>query len=115
MTEKSNFGRGSFTREKYTLAFKVEYVRQVAAGARQSDVARAVPVSGVGRERGRLLLVAVLVAAKIGRRACFVVGGGASGLYAPYPPLRHPAVADRAGLHVEGQAVSRYTLRTWLD
>ena len=29
------------TRKKYTSAFKAECVRQVAAGARQTDVARA--------------------------------------------------------------------------
>jgi len=28
------------TRKKYTPAFKAEYMRQVAAGARQTDVAR---------------------------------------------------------------------------
>ena len=33
------------TRKKYTLAFKAECVCQVAAGARQSDVARAQGIS----------------------------------------------------------------------
>ena len=33
------------TRKKYTPAFKAECVRQVAAGARQSDVARAQGIS----------------------------------------------------------------------
>lgn len=33
------------TRKKYTLYFKAECVRQVAAGARQSDVARAQGIS----------------------------------------------------------------------
>ena len=33
------------TRKKYTLAFKAECVRQVAAGARQSDVACAQGIS----------------------------------------------------------------------
>ncbi|MBC6609128.1 transposase [Hymenobacter sp. BT188] len=32
---------GPTTRKKYTPAFKAECVRQVAAGARQTDVARA--------------------------------------------------------------------------
>ena len=41
MTEKSNPGGAPFTRKKYTPAFKAECVRQVAAGTRQSDVARA--------------------------------------------------------------------------
>ena len=41
MTEKSNPGGAPSTRKKYTPAFKAECVRQVAAGARQSDVARA--------------------------------------------------------------------------
>ena len=41
MTEKLNAGGLPATRKKYTPVFKVECVRQVAAGARQSDVARA--------------------------------------------------------------------------
>ena len=41
MTEKSNPGGGPSTRKKHTLAFKAGCVHQVAAGARQSDVARA--------------------------------------------------------------------------
>ena len=41
MTEKPNPGGAPSTRKKYTPAFKAECVRQVAAGARQSDVARA--------------------------------------------------------------------------
>ena len=41
MTEKSNSGGEPSTRKKYTPAFKAECVRQVAAGTRQSDVARA--------------------------------------------------------------------------
>lgn len=41
MTEQSNSGGMPSTRKKYTPAFKAECVRQVAAGARQSDVARA--------------------------------------------------------------------------
>jgi transposase len=45
MTEKSNLGGSPSTRRKYTLAFKAECVRQVAAGARQSDVARAQGIS----------------------------------------------------------------------
>ena len=45
MTEKLNFGGLPATRKKYTPAFKAECVRQVAAGARQSDVARAQGIS----------------------------------------------------------------------
>ena len=45
MTEKSNSGGEPSTRKKYTPAFKAESVRQVAAGARQSDVARAQGIS----------------------------------------------------------------------
>ena len=41
MTEKSNSGGSPSTRKKYTPAFKAECARQVAAGARRSDVARA--------------------------------------------------------------------------
>ena len=41
MTEKPHPGGLSITRKKYTPAFRAECVRQVAAGARQSDVARA--------------------------------------------------------------------------
>ena len=45
MTEKSNLGGNPSTRRKYTPAFKAECVRQVAAGARQTDVARAQGIS----------------------------------------------------------------------
>ena len=45
MTEKPNPGGGPSIRKKYTLAFKAECVRQVAAGARQSNVARAQGIS----------------------------------------------------------------------
>ena len=41
MTEKLNPGGLPATRKKYMPAFKAECVRQVAAGARQTDVARA--------------------------------------------------------------------------
>ena len=41
MTEQLNPGGLPTTREKYTPAFNAECVRQVAAGARQTDVARA--------------------------------------------------------------------------
>ncbi|WP_201986652.1 hypothetical protein [Hymenobacter rubidus] len=40
MTKKLNSGGLSAARKKYTPAFKAECVRQVAAGARQADVAR---------------------------------------------------------------------------
>ncbi len=45
MTEKLNPGGLPATRKKYTPAFKTECVRQVAAGARQTDVARAQGIS----------------------------------------------------------------------
>jgi transposase len=45
MTEKPNPGGLPTPRKKYTPAFKAECVRQVAAGARQSDVARAQGIS----------------------------------------------------------------------
>ncbi len=45
MTEKSNTGGLPATRKKYTFAFKAECVRQVAAGAWRTDVARAQGVS----------------------------------------------------------------------
>ena len=45
MTEKLTPGGLPATRKKYTLAFKAECVRQVAARARQSDVARAQGIS----------------------------------------------------------------------
>ena len=45
MTEKLNPGGLLATRKKYTPAFKAECVRQVASGARQTDVARAQGIS----------------------------------------------------------------------
>jgi len=45
MTEKSNPGGLRATRKNYTSAFTDECVRQVAAGTRQSDVARAQSIS----------------------------------------------------------------------
>ena len=45
MTEKPNLGGAPTTRQKYTPALKAECVRQVAAGARQADVARAQGIS----------------------------------------------------------------------
>ena len=45
MNEKLNSGGVPTTRRKYTPAFKAECVRQVAAGARQTDVARAQGIS----------------------------------------------------------------------
>ena len=61
MTEKSNFGGSPPTRKKYTPAFKAECVRQVAAGTRQSDVARAQGVSPalLGRWQRQALEAAV--------------------------------------------------------
>ena len=45
MNEKLNSGGVPTTRRKYTPAFKAECMRQVAAGARQTDVARAQGIS----------------------------------------------------------------------
>ncbi|MET4075086.1 transposase [Hymenobacter sp. UYCo722] len=45
MTEKLNPGGLPTTRKQYTPAFKAVCVRQVSAGARQSDVARAQGIS----------------------------------------------------------------------
>ncbi len=48
MPENSNPSGPPLTRKKYTPAFKAECVRQVAAGARQTDVARAQGLSAAG-------------------------------------------------------------------
>ena len=45
MSEKKSPDDQPVPRKKYTPAFKAECVRQVAAGARQSDVARAQGIS----------------------------------------------------------------------
>ena len=45
MNEKLNPGGLPTTRQKYTPALKAECVRQVAAGARQTDVVRAQGIS----------------------------------------------------------------------
>src|SRR4028119_524029 len=52
MTEKLTLGGLPATRQKYTPAFKAECVRQVAAGARQTDGARAQGVSPALLGRG---------------------------------------------------------------
>ena len=61
MTEKLNPGGLPATRKKYTPAFKAECVRQVAAGARQTDVARAQGISParLGRWQRQALEAAV--------------------------------------------------------
>ena len=61
MTEKSIPSGLPATRKKYTPAFKAECVRQVAAGARQSDVARAQGISPalLGRWQRQALEAAV--------------------------------------------------------
>ena len=41
MPDNSNLSGPPLTRKKHTPAFKAERMRQVAAGARQTDVARA--------------------------------------------------------------------------
>lgn len=45
MTDKEIATNQPLTRKKYTPAFKAECVRQVAAGARQTDVYRAQSIS----------------------------------------------------------------------
>ncbi len=45
MTEKEPIGGQPATRKKYAPAFKAECIRQVAVGARQTDVARAQGIS----------------------------------------------------------------------
>ena len=52
MTEKLNPGGLPITRKKYKPAYKAEYVRQVAAGARQTDVTRAQGFSPAFCRRG---------------------------------------------------------------
>lgn len=45
MTDKKPINGSPVTRKKYTPALKAECVRQVAAGVRQTDVARAQGIS----------------------------------------------------------------------
>ena len=61
MTEKPNLGGLPTARKKYSPAFKAECVRQVAAGARQTDVARAQGISPalLGRWQRQALEAAV--------------------------------------------------------
>ena len=61
MTEKLNPGGLLATRKEYTPAFKAECVRQVAAGARQTDVAHAQGISPalLGRWQRQALAQAV--------------------------------------------------------
>ncbi len=61
MNEKLTSGGLPTTRRKYTPAFKAEWVRQVAAGARQTDVARAQGISPalLGRWQRQALEAAV--------------------------------------------------------
>ena len=61
MTEKRNLGGSPSDRKRYTPAFKAECVRQVAAGARQSDAARAQGISPalLGRWQRQALEAAV--------------------------------------------------------
>jgi transposase len=61
MTEKLNLGGLAATSKKYTPAFKAKCVRHVAAGTRQSDVARAQGISPalLGRWQCQVLEAAV--------------------------------------------------------
>ena len=95
-TEKTAFGAPTPTRRKYTPAFKAEGVRQVAAGIRQSDVARAQGTSAalLGTWQRQALAAA---------QAAFTRHAG-----------RYGTRRLRAGLQAEGHAVGRYALRTWL-
>ena len=51
MPDKTISSGSPLTRKKYTPAFKAECVRQIAAGARQTDVARARPLAVPGINR----------------------------------------------------------------
>ncbi len=84
---------GPATRKKYTPAFKAECVRQVAAGTRQSDVARAQGISAalLGSWQRQALATAV-----------------------PSSAERDEIKRLRAELRAEGHAVGRCALRTWL-
>ena len=66
MTENLKSGGLPIPRKKYTSAFKAECVRQVAAGAWQTDVARAQGISSalLGRWQRRALEQAVASSAK---------------------------------------------------
>ena len=61
MPDNSNPSGSPLTRKNYTPAFKAECVRQVAAGARQTDVARAQGLSPalLGRWQRQALAEAV--------------------------------------------------------
>jgi transposase len=61
MTEKLNPSGLPATRKKHTPAFKAECVRQVATGARQTDVARiqGIPSALLGRWQRQALEAAV--------------------------------------------------------
>jgi transposase len=61
MPDNSNLSGSPLTRKKYTSAFKTECVRQVAAGARQTDIARAQGLSPalLGRWQRQALAEAV--------------------------------------------------------
>ncbi|MBC8082089.1 MAG: transposase [Hymenobacter sp.] len=74
VNEKLNPGRLSTTRKKYTPAFKAECVRQVAAGARQTDVARAQGISP-GRWQRPALEAAVPSRAEIKRLRAGISAG----------------------------------------
>jgi len=67
MTEKLNPGGLPATRQKYTPAFKAEGVRQVAAGARQTDVARAPGISPTLLGRWQREALAQAVPSKVER------------------------------------------------
>ena len=61
MSDKAISSGLPLTRKKYTLAFKAECVRQVATGARQTDVARGQGLSPalLGRWQRQALVQAV--------------------------------------------------------
>jgi transposase-like protein len=64
MPDNSHTSGSPLTRKKYTPAFKAECVRQVAAGARQTDVARAQGLSAAGSARRWLQPCPVVRSAK---------------------------------------------------
>jgi transposase len=121
MTEKLNLGGLPATRNKYTPAFNAECVRQVAAGAWQTDVARAqgleaaVPSSAerdeIKRLRAELKRVERERDMLKSRDQLPAVGAGSLSPF-PHEPLpvhpgRHGTVARAGALPLVGRAYGR--------
>jgi len=114
MTKKPISSGLPATRKKYTPAFEAECVRQVAAGTRQSDVARAQGTSPALLGRWQRQALEAATSQQRGARSCDVAAGGAGGLYALRPPVRYGTRRLRVEWQAEGHAVGRYALRSWL-